>query len=429
MKNLNIISIIAICFLSSGCLESDDETITPSERINQNINSDQTGDSEPLTAEECTNEDNDIAIQTVADDYSSSSVAIGCSTGLITEGYNEELASDYTVSAGSNSFYHLGRSYIDTISKIDFLTPSNSSWLFSTIDAEESTSNPYKLVEISENKAYLIRYNTSSVWIVDPSATSQEQFKIGELDLSAYLVSSEIETESGNETVTATATDMSDAISVDGKLYIAMQRLRNGQSKQGQYGEYDVRNYANDSIVAVFDVSTDTEIDTSPSDSENLNGIILNGHNVQSLAYQGNTLYAASRGNYYDDFGTLDAINLTNYEVSTVISGDENQGAISDVTITTDGNVFVMFDKSGYDDNGEYTYLHNVAKLDGSSIESSIFTSYIHLTDIEADPNGFLWISSAVSSYPGILKIDPNNYARNLFLTTTLNPSKIVFAK
>lgn len=427
MHTLKLTSVIAVSLLASGCLDTDDSNnndINPSALINSNINI----NGGALSEVDCSNDVNDMAIQTVADDYSSSSVAIGCSLGGLTEGYNEVLASDYSVSAGTDSFYHIGRNYIDTVSKTDFLTPSNTSWMFSTLDAEETTSNPYKLIEVSENKAYLIRYNKSAVWIVDPSATSQEQFKIGELDLSSYLVSSEIETESGTETVTATATDMSDAILIEGKLYIAMQRLRNGQSGEGQYGPYDVRDYTNDSIIAVFDVATDTEIDTTPTVLDDLKGIILAGHNVQSLAVDDNTLYAASRGNYYDDFGSLESIDLETYELTTVFSGTDSIGAISDVAITTDGDLFLLLDKSGYV-NDEYTYQHNVAKIVSGSIDSSIFVSYVHLTDIEADNNGFLWIASAVSSYPGVLKIDPDNYSRNLFLSTTLNPSKIVFSK
>lgn len=431
MYKLKITSIITACLLSTACLDSDNsgETkLSPSELINSNINV----SGGVLTEVQCETNELDMVVQTVADDYSSSSVAVGCSEGGFTEGYNDVLASDYTVSAGSESFYHIGRNYIDTISKVDFLTPSNVSWTYSALEAEEPTSNPYKLIEVSDTKAYLIRYNKSAVWIVDPSAASQDQFKIGELDLSAYLVSSEVvtETESGTvtETVTATATDMSDAILIDGKLYIAMQRLRNGQSADGQYGPYDVRDYTNDSIIAIFDVATDTEIDTTPSVLDDLKGIVLNGHNVQSLAYEDNTLYAANRGNYFNDFGSLDAINLTSFEVTTLFSGTEEIGAISDVAVTTDRDLFILLDKSGYV-NDEYTYLHNVAQLASGNIDSTVFVSYAHLTDIAADKNGFLWIASAVSSYPGVLKIDPDNYSRNLFLPTTLNPSKIVFSK
>ncbi len=47
--------------------------------------------------------------------------------------------------------------------------------------------DPYALVSLSETKAYLLRYGSDKVWVVNPQAENSEDFKIGELDLSGYI--------------------------------------------------------------------------------------------------------------------------------------------------------------------------------------------------------------------------------------------------
>ena len=398
MPTYKILSAIGLSLALSGCLNSDDDSI--------------------LDRGDCDTNNPNMAIQTSV--YgNASAVAIGCARdATLTDGYLiDTINTDYSVSTGSNSFYHIGRSGNDKITKYDFLTPSIEEWTYSTNDIDETTSNPYKLVEISDTKAYIIRYNKSKVWIVNPSALNADDYKIGELDLSAYLVSS--------DTTTSTATDMNDAVVSNGKLFIAMQRLRNG-SKNGAYDNYD---YTNTSMIAVFDIDTDIEIDTTPEDEGNLKGIILSGHNVQSLNTFNNTIYAASRGDYWQDFGELEAIDTTDYSVKTIVNGSGDIGAIVDAAILSPSKGFILADLSGYV-GSVYTYKHKVFQFNPSTNQTSnSLTDFddTHLSDIEAGPDGYLWIASAVNESPGIYKVDTSGIEENIFLGTNLNPNKISF--
>jgi hypothetical protein len=370
---------------------------------------------------ECTSNNPNMAIQTAV--YGTgSAVAIGCSReASLTDRYLEiSLKTDYSVSAGSNSFYHIGRGSISTISKYSFLEPSIKQSSFSTNDASESSSNPHKLIEVSNTKAYLIRYNKSKVWIVNPSAVNEEEYKVGELDLSAYLVSS------GN--TTSTATDMKDAIVVDGKLFIAMQRLRNGS----QFNGFDNYDYTNSSMVAVFNIENDIEIDASPN-NDNFKGITLTGRNVQTLSVFGNKIYTASRGNYSQDYGLLEAINISDYSVTPLVQGTAELGHIADTTILSATKGFILGDLSGYPIPGvyeNYTYKHNIYPFNPSTGQiDAAMTDFnnTHLTDIEIGPDNYLWVLSAVNSKPGVYKVDTTGVEDNIFLQTNLNPINIAF--
>jgi hypothetical protein len=364
---------------------------------------------------ECDASSLDMAIQTVAADYSSSAVAIGCSEGGFLDGNLIKTASDYSLSAGTESFYHIGKAYIDTISKYDFLLSDVEEWTYSTNEQSESTSNPYKIIEVSESKAYVIRYNTSKVWVVDPSAFNEADFKKGELDLSNYLATQT----SNGETTTATQTDMSDAVIADGKLFVAMQRLRNGKTGEGSFGPYDIRDYTNDSIVAIFNIADDTEIGS----------VILNGHNVRSLTAFNGKVYAASFGDYDTDYGELESIDTNNYTLKTVLTGSSSIGSISDFVVASDTQGFVLTDQSQEIAN-VYTYILSVFNFDPSTNElRNVVNDFSarHLTDIEIGPNNALWIASSENSNPGVYKVDPSGINEDVFLGTNLNATKIVF--
>lgn len=359
----------------------------------------------------------DMAIQTVAPNYgSSSSVAFACnSEGGITDNVITKDASDFSISAG-DKFYHLGRSGSHTVSQYDFSTTNLVNWTYSTNDSAETSSNPYKVVEVSATKAYVVRYDQAKVWIINPSAQDEQDFKTGEIDLSHYLDSTD-----GSF---AEAVDMSDALIHDGKLYIAMQRLRDGT--QGQYGAN--RDYTNDSMIAVFNVQNDTEIDTTPADSNDEKAITLYGTNVQSMSLSDDIIYVASRGDYSSSYGALEAIDTTDYSTTNLVLGSEQQGHITDVAAVSANQVFFTADFSGYNDAGDYVYKTGLFEFSDNQVSTLISGEAAqNLSDIEKDGNGALWVAHASDSNPGVYRFDTETNTADLFLATELNPTKIAF--
>ncbi|HHJ34581.1 MAG TPA: hypothetical protein ENJ87_02335, partial [Gammaproteobacteria bacterium] len=135
--------------------------------------------------------DANAIIATVAADFSSGAHSVISKDGNGDRiSLNELLptASDITVAAFRKNFYRIERAFAgNNITKFSSSDPQTPVWQFSTNDAGSAIlSNPHDMVFVSETKAYVLRYGTSTAWIVNPSAQTEAEFKTGELDLSAY---------------------------------------------------------------------------------------------------------------------------------------------------------------------------------------------------------------------------------------------------
>jgi hypothetical protein len=124
-------------------------------------------------------------VQTVAADFSSSQVAyLDYAAQTVDDGFYAKTQSDYSINVYQKDVYHIGRFFIDTISKYNTDDASTEIWSYSTQDDLDSTTrNPYTLISLSTEKAYLLRYGSDKIWIVNPQATDFDSFKTGEIDL------------------------------------------------------------------------------------------------------------------------------------------------------------------------------------------------------------------------------------------------------
>jgi len=361
----------------------------------------------------------DMAIQTVAPDFgNSSAVALACTKqGGIIDNLLEKTDSDYTLSTGLNGFYHIGRSGIDTVAQYNYETFSLQNWQYSTNRAnEEGSSNPYKIIEASNTKAFIIRYNKPDVWVVDPSANTADSFYLSSLDLSSYLGTYEVTEGEATVTKNETSVNVADAVIANGKLFIAMQRLG------AQY------NYTNESKIAVFDVDSLEEINTDNLTDEK--AITLMGHNVQTLHATANSLYVASRGNYGDDYGQLEKIDTNSYALSTVLEGSETIGHISHVQAISDEKLFVLGNTSGYNAQKEYIYQYNLFEVNATTsaiVEDIASFKGTNITDIALNENNNLWVASGEKSKPGVYELDTTTNSKLGFIPTQMIPTTIIF--
>ena len=124
----------------------------------------------------------------------------------------------------------------DSVSAHSASDPSTVIFETSTNDGTDTaSSNPHDLVFVDSQKGYLLRYGSPNVWIVNPSATSASEFKIGEIDLSAYDADG--------------VPEATRAVIVGDRMFVFMQRL-------------ELFAPTLPGVVAVIDTTTDTEIDT-----------------------------------------------------------------------------------------------------------------------------------------------------------------------
>lgn len=352
-------------------------------------------------------------VATIAPDFSSGahSVVTVDPVGGPRQAQNELLAtiSDITVSAHENHFYRLERFQANNIAKFDIAAPEAVIWQFSTLDAGEIESNPYDLIFVDSQKAYLLRYDSATAWIVNPSAAIGADFKIGELDLSAY--------DGG-----AGVPRMNSAVIAGGKLFIAMQRLDSFWVP------------ANDAYVAVFDVATNEEIDTGipNADGLGLKGIQLPIRNTGAIQYlaANNTIYAQGVGNYFDadqaSFPSgIVSIDPDTYSVETVLAGGAPYGNIAGMSVVApDKGYFVGY--AGWGDNTLYPFNPATGEVfEQTNAELKNISIAGLQSGIAVDKNDMLWVSD--QSNARLVVLDTATDGIDEVIDTALNPAQVVF--
>lgn len=357
-------------------------------------------------------------VQTVAPDFSGSEVVtLNPETEQVTSGYYIKSASDYIVRSYQQDVYHIGRFGIDNISKYNADALDTQVWSYTTQDTGDSnTRNPYDLVSLSDTKAYLLRYGSDKVWIVNPQATTFDDFKIGELDLSGY-------TADNNSKGTP---NPASATIADGKLFIAMQRLSDAFSTNTAY-------------VAIFDTATDEEIETNANADDTVKGIPLAGLNPlnHSVVSQGDTVYVTTRNAYTaSDLSQslVEAISASDYSLRTVLSAAD----ITDNTAAFLGSSVVVSDTKGYfvasqtfftpsyhELSTVYTFNPTTGEVSDTAVAE---TGTEQISYLALDAANYLWISVSNPTNPGVDVVDTQTDEKELpRLATELNPGSIAF--
>jgi len=253
------------------------------------------------------------------------------------------------------------------------------------------------------------RYGSDRVWIVNPAATTEADFKLGELDLSNYDMD---------------ATNARDALIVGDRLYILMQRLTEFTPDKVGY-------------VAVFDITTDTEIDTMQG-QDGLLGVALSTTNPLSLHHVEATgdVLVLGRGNI---FGSMD------------VTGDPYTGGIEAIDTTDFTTAMLIDDGTDADNNGFFSevvivndnlgYITTYASFQNTTLRSFNPTTGVLNTDVVAgladldvgamgvDPMGRLWVGIG-GDMPGYRVIDPaDNSVLIERVATEFQPINIVFVQ
>lgn len=340
------------------------------------------------------------AVQSVASDYSSSQVAIGSIIGdrTATQGLLKQAESNFTLSTYENYLYHIGKNKIDTISRYDTTeSVSNSEWTYDANQGDQGSANTYRLIQQSENNAYLIRYGNTAVLQIDPTATSTKDFVKARIDLSDYIYPG------------AAFPRMSDAVISNNKLFVAIQRLDTGWGVQQAY-------------LAVIDLTTNTEIDTNPQ-IDGLKGIPLNATNTFSLIEHNGRLYATGRGGYNADTGGLDIIDASTYAVTSIIDETSFPDLInfSDDANNKNDSYYHVMDVAVVNDYKAYATLNieiGYKTLETKLVMINLITKALtvlaqpeainnkEISDLNVDANDRLWLGIANADAPGILVID-----------------------
>jgi hypothetical protein len=349
------------------------------------------------------------AVITVAPDFSSGAHSLIRNDAGTLSALNDiaPTHSDLNIAVAGQKAYRIERFEGANVAKFDRDDDIGSpEWQYSVRDPGDSATqtNPRDLAVAHASKAYLTRYEKNTAWIVNPSARSFAQFKLGELDLSAYADDDGI-------------VEMAAAVIGADRLFIAMQRLdRNAPLFPPN----------NTAYVAVFDIETDVEIDTGQDPL--LKGIpltIRNPNNDLVVVVAENALYVQGVGNYSGPAsGGIERIDLTTYASQVIVDDDApgaTHGQTTAMAVASSSKGYLV----GYAGFGDTTLFgfNPLTGAVGPAVGAAF--SNIDIADISIGPAGNLWISDATNATVHLLDTGTDTVIDTI--VTNLNPQQMAF--
>ena len=337
---------------------------------------------------------------------------------IVSTGVTEATGSDIRVATDGEDVYQIGRFQIDSLTRYSTEELRDPVWQYS-VNGEEVASNPYDVVFASETKAYVIRYGSPFVWIVDPTAERLEDFKTGEIDLGAY------DTNDG-------VPNMSDAVLVGDRLFVLMQRLD------------ETLRFAPtlDGYVAVIDTTTDEEIDTGRGEG-GLPGIALETSNPEGLYHfeAANELHVVGRGNIFENEnvledgdvvadpydGGLETIDLDTLETGLLFddgTAEDNRGFLADALVVSPDKGYALFYESF-----RVTTLRAFNPLSGVVSDDVVAgLEDVDVSTLAVAPDGLVWVGLPDETAPGFTVLDPSDDSVALErVATEFDPLNVVF--
>jgi len=322
--------------------------------------------------------------------------------------------SDLFVRSGGDHYFVVKRFDTNQVLRYAASNPATPVYTYSTQDATDGTvqSNPSDLLIVSDTKAYLLRYGSGKLWIVNPSAATEAAFKIGEIDLSAYDVDG--------------VPEMTAGIVRNGRLYVAMQRLESFASVKTGY-------------VAVIDIATNTEIDTAPT-TDGLKGIELPVRDPVSLVGipGGNNILVLADGGYGgedDGYAQLyegGIVRIDTAANSATLVFDDGDAVthpfdfFADIaTVTSDRAYFIG--STGF---GATQTLYRFNPNTSAAPVAVPGFQAVAMGSLAVDPNGKLWVTRTSDTQPGVSILGFTSGAETVdapLIDTVLTPINVDF--
>lgn len=321
----------------------------------------------------------------------------GCSDSI--------ASSDNAADTDGTDLFGIGRFQQDNITRYD---PESFEALYqySVVGDDGVASNPFDIAFVSDTKAYVARYGTTEVWIVDPSATSQEDFFQGVIDLSVYDADGAVE--------------MSQAVIVGDQLFVLMQRLQSFSPTLDGY-------------IAVIDTNTDTEIATGQGE-DGLNGIRLPMRNGMQMFFNEDTndLVVASTGDAFSQTlqipdtltGGVLLVDATEYTVEVLIDDNTLGEFVSSAVIASaDRGYVVSF--SGFGTSFLRAFNPSTGVVEAEPLANF---NGVDITTIAVGPGGNVWVGQADATANGFDRINPaDDTLVGDRIRTELVPISVVF--
>lgn len=323
----------------------------------------------------------------------------------LVDGFLDKESSDYTVEVHGEYFYHIGRKDIDTIQRFHIDSPNlgyypNNGYVLRN-DGEATSSNPQDIAFVNDKLAVITFLGKTEAWVVNPEAQTFDDFKIRELDLSAYAFNDGIP-------------DAKNVEIINGRAFISMQQVDfdNGYSKEQAY-------------VAVFDTNSWEELDTSPEEPAT-KAIALTIRNPLDVQIADNQLYVHGM-DYSTYVGGLEVINPNTLTSTVLYRDNEETGRIFNLTMVSATQAYAI-DYAGWKNNS-----FKSISINNNEVTITPITGYdnTYLTALGTDNANNIWLGLGSVADPirqaGVQVFTSTGEVSGEVLTTELDPDKIIF--
>lgn len=353
-----------------------------------------------------------LVVAAVAPDYGTSDVVIIGDTAfednVVAEGLiaTTEIT-DIAVAVHDGDVYRIGRFGIDNVTRFSwnvFSSSVSTDWQYS-VQGDDASANPYAMAFASTSKAYVARFASNHLWVVNPLAETEEDFYTTSIDLTAYANSSD-------DTPNA-----SDVIIVGNKLFVLLQDL-------------DGFTPVVDSSVVVIDTTDEDVITTIDLDVRNAQSMMLANDGLIYIDAVGDAyadLFGNTRPISGKYTGGIVSIDPTNYDRQLVLDdGNELDAPYNSITnVAVADNHDVFFSGSDFAGNDK---LYVLELGNTVATEISLGNNLYNITDL-AERDGSIYVGVQAqtdgSESAGLKVVNTTTQQVTDFIETVFNPTQI----
>jgi hypothetical protein len=280
---------------------------------------------------------------------------------------------DSVVRKFGERFFVLNRFRGSSVQEIDPAADLASLWGCSV----GAGSNPHDIVVVSDTKAYVSRYDSTMLAIVDPSrGPGCKGFNTGTIDLSPWADADGVP-------------EMDQMVIVGEHLFVAIQRL----------DRFSFFRPADNGALVVIDIATDKVTDVIELEIDNpfveSKGLVYDEKT--------NRIYVGGPGLLFTDLedGGIELVNPdTLASEGLAITGAEFGGDLTDFVL--------VGSRRGYATVAGENFVASVVEFDllTKTVSPALTTSSQLLADIEVTESGLLWLADRHCSDPGLRVFD-----------------------
>ena len=337
--------LLVIALITMGCEEDTSDVVKPTSRAMQ------------------------FAFVTTTDFQTGSASVIWLDGSYTTDKDVAAIHSDAVARYYHGLIYVVNRFGADNIQVLDPQNGFSTKRQFSV----EPGSDPHDIAFVSETKAYVTRYNSTELWIVNPTTGTKQ----GSVDLSSLADGDGIP-------------EMDHLQLMGDRLFVTVQRV-------DRTANWDP---VGRSYVAVVDVSADTLVDVDPATAGS-QPIVLDGTNPFSdLQLDGTTgkFYIACVGHWgVADSGVelVDSANLTTEGI--VLTGATVAGDITDVAFASEEKGYAITTDANF-----HNVLISFNPMNGTVTGTVYAPGDFVLQDVALGPGAELFLGDRTATNPGV---------------------------